>query len=264
MLGCDFHCGFCQNWFTSQALRDPLAADSMDTVQRVTPDQLVTIAHRSGARIIASSYNEPLITAEWAVDVFKAAQKAGLRCVFVSNGNATVEALEYLRPYLSAYKVDLKSMQEKRYREMGSVLQHTLDTIQRAHDLGLWVEVVTLVIPGFNDSVDELWEAARFLVSVSPDIPWHVTAFHPDYKMDNVPPTTVKTLQQAAEIGQEAGLHYVYAGNIPGKVGSLEDTHCPACGSRLVARYGYRIQANRITPKGTCPDCGAAIAGIWN
>lgn len=263
MLGCDFHCGFCQNWLTSQALRDPLAADSIDTVQRVTPEQIVAYARRAGASILASSYNEPLITSEWAVDVFKVAQKAGLRCVFVSNGNATPEALDYLRPYLSAYKVDLKSMQEKRYREMGSVLQHVLDTIQRAHDLGLWVEVVTLVIPGFNDSVDELWEAARFLVSVSPDIPWHVTAFHPEYKMDHVPPTTVKTLQQAAEIGQEAGLRYVYAGNIPGKVGSLEDTHCPACGSRLVARYGYRIQANRITPQGTCPDCGATIAGIW-
>jgi len=263
MLGCDFHCGFCQNWLTSQALRDPLAADSIDTVQRVTPEQIVAYARRAGASILASSYNEPLITSEWAVDVFKVAQKAGLRCVFVSNGNATPEALDYLRPYLSAYKVDLKSMQEKRYREMGSVLQHVLDTIQRAHALGLWVEVVTLVIPGFNDSVDELWEAARFLVSVSPDIPWHVTAFHPEYKMDHVPPTTVNTLQQAAEIGQEAGLRYVYAGNIPGKVGSLEDTHCPACGSRLVARYGYRIQANRITPQGTCPDCGATIAGIW-
>ena len=264
MLGCDFHCSFCQNWLTSQALRDPMAADSIDYIRKVTPEQIVAYGQRVGARIIASSYNEPLITAEWAVAIFKVAQKAGLRCAFVSNGNATPEALAYLRPYLSAYKVDLKSMQEKRYREMGSVLQHTLDTIQRAHDLGLWVEVVTLVIPGFNDSVDELWEAARFLVSVSPDIPWHVTAFHPDYKMDNVPPTTVKMLQQAAEIGQEAGLRYVYAGNIPGRVGSLEDTHCPACGSRLVTRTGYTIRSNRVTPQGTCPDCGAPIAGIWN
>jgi pyruvate formate lyase activating enzyme len=264
MLGCDFHCGFCQNWLTSQALRDPISTESISSIQRVSPEQIVAYARRAGASILASSYNEPLITSEWAVDIFKVAQKAGLRCVFVSNGNATVEALDYLRPYLSAYKVDLKSMQEKRYREMGSVLQHVLDTIRRAHDLGLWVEVVTLVIPGFNDSVDELWDAARFLASVSPDIPWHVTAFHPDYKMEDVPATSVKSLQQAAEIGQEAGLRYVYAGNIPGKVGSLEDTHCPACGSRLVQRYGYRVQANRITPQGTCPDCGARIAGLWH
>ena len=123
--------------------------------------------------------------------------------------------------------------------------------------------MVTLVIPGFNDSPEELWDAARFIVSVSPDIPWHVTGFHPDYKKEDASPTSSQGLQQAAEIGQEAGLHFVYAGNLPGRVGSLENTYCPACNTRLVQRYGYRIQANRITPQGTCPDCGARIAGIW-
>jgi pyruvate formate lyase activating enzyme len=263
MLGCDFHCDFCQNWVSSQALRDPVAGDEQQYIQRITPEQIVAYARRSGARVIASSYNEPLITSEWAMDIFKLAQPAGMRCVYVSNGNATPEVLAALRPYLSGYKIDLKTMQDKHYRECGGVLQNVLDTIQRAHDLGLWVEVVTLVIPGFNDSSEELWEAARFLTSVSPDIPWHVTAFHPDYKKDDALPTPVKTLQRAAEIGQEAGLHYVYAGNIPGRVGSLEDTFCPNCNTRLIQRYGYSIGENRITAAGACPQCGAAIAGVW-
>ena len=189
MLGCDFHCSYCQNWVTSQALRDPEAGSDPEYVQRVSPEQLVKYALKSGAGLIASSYNEPLITSEWAVAIFKQALQAGLRCAFVSNGNATPQALAYLRPYLSAYKVDLKTMRDKQYRTLGGVLQHVLDTIRMAHELGLWVEVVTLVIPGFNDSVEELWDAARFLVSISPDIPWHVTAFHPDYKMTDPPPT---------------------------------------------------------------------------
>ena len=213
--------------------------------------------------MIASSYNEPLITSEWAVDIFKIALQAGLRCVYISNGNATPEVLDYLRPYLTGYKIDLKTMQDKQYRRCGGTLQHVLDSIQRARTLGLWVEVVTLVVPGFNDSPEELWEAARFLVSVSPDIPWHVTAFHPDYKKDDVPPTSARSLQQAAEIGQEAGLHHVYAGNLPGRVGSLEDTYCPKCSTVLVQRLGYSIRDYRITAEGTCPRCGTKIAGVW-
>jgi pyruvate formate lyase activating enzyme len=129
--------------------------------------------------------------------------------------------------------------------------------------MGLWLEVVTLVVPGFNDSVDELWEAARFLSSVSPDIPWHVTAFHSDYKMQAVPNTTAQTLLRAAEIGREAGLHYVYAGNLPGNVNEYETTFCPQCNAALVERSGYRIRAMRITPQGNCPQCGTAVAGVW-
>jgi pyruvate formate lyase activating enzyme len=262
MLGCDFHCAFCQNWLSSQALRDEQAADSIRSIQRITPEQIVAYAQRSHASVIASSYNEPLITSEWAIDIFKKAKQAGMHCVYVSNGNATPEVLEALRPYLTGYKIDLKTMQDKHYRECGGVLQNVLDTIQRAHALGLWVEVVTLVIPGFNDSPDELWEAARFIYAISPDIPWHVTAYHPDYKKIDAPPTPVQTLQQAAEIGQEAGLHYVYAGNIPGRVGSLENTHCPTCSTLLIRRYGYTILQNSIQ-EGKCPQCGAAIAGVW-
>ena len=139
-----------------------------------------------------------------------------MQCVYISNGNATPEVLEYLRPYLVGYKIDLKTMQDHQYRQLGGVLQHVLDSIRLAHQMGLWVEVVTLVVPGFNDSTDELMEMAQFIKSVSNDIPWHVTAFHPDYKMTHPSPTPVSTLIRASEIGQEAGLNYVYAGNIPG------------------------------------------------
>jgi pyruvate formate lyase activating enzyme len=264
MLGCDFHCGYCQNWFTSQALRDPDSEAALNLVRKISPQELVQAARRAKAEVIVSSYNEPLITSEWAVAVFKEAKSAGLACAFVSNGNATSEALEYLRPYLSAYKVDLKSMQAKNYRSLGGVLNHVLDTIQKAHDLGLWVEVVTLIVPGFNDSNEELFETARFLRSVSVDIPWHVTAFHKDYKMTAPENTPSRTLLRAAELGREAGLHYVYAGNLPGRVDEYEDTHCPHCNRTLIRRRGYVIAEYALTAQGACPGCGKQIAGVWS
>ena len=263
MLGCDFHCGYCQNWLTSQALRDPASDRAVNLVRQVSPDQMVEIARHSGASIIASSYNEPLITSEWAVAIFRQARQAGLKCVYISNGNATPEALRYLQPYLSAYKIDLKTMQDKHYRQLGGVLQHVMDSIRLAHELGLWVEVVTLVVPGFNDSSDELMDAARFIRGVSADIPWHVTAFHPDYKMNGPSPTSVNTLIRAAEIGEEAGLRFVYAGNLPGRTKNYENTLCPDCRTLLVERLGYTIRSYHITAQGTCPKCSTAIPGVW-
>ncbi len=263
MLGCDFHCAYCQNHFTSQAMRDPASDMSVNLVQRVSPEKMIELARRSGAKVVASTYNEPLITSEWAVGIFKLAVEAGLKCVYISNGNATPEVLEYLRPYLVGYKIDLKTMQDKQYRKLGGVLQHVLDSIELAHTLGLVVEVVTLVVPGFNDSTEELMDTARYIRSVSPDIPWHVSAFHPDYKMTDPSATPVKTLIRAAEIGQEAGLHYVYAGNVPGRVGEYENTCCPDCGAVLIERYSYVIRDYHLTPQGTCPRCGAQIPGIW-
>lgn len=262
MLGCDFHCNYCQNWVSSQALRDPASETSGNYIQRLSAEQLVQYAVRNRAGVIASSYNEPLITSEWAVAVFRQAKQYDIPCVYISNGNATPEALDYLRPHLVGYKIDLKTMQDKNYRKCGGVLQNVLDTIKRAHELGLWVEVVTLVIPGFNDSPEELWDAARFITSISPEIPWHVTAYHPDYKHD-APPTSIKHLQTAADIGQEAGLRYVYAGNIPGRVGSLEDTFCPKCNTCLVRRQGFTVFDYQVTAQGTCPSCGTLIPGVW-
>jgi pyruvate formate lyase activating enzyme len=263
MLGCDFHCANCQNWVSSQMLRDPAADESIGYLRRISPEQMVQAAKRSGASVIASSYNEPLITSEWAVSIFKLAVEQGIKCVYVSNGNATQEVLDYLHPYLSAYKIDLKTMRDKQYRQLGGVLKNVQDTIRRAHELGLWVEVVTLVIPGFNDSTEELLDAGRFISSVSPDIPWHVTAFHPDYKMTEPYSTPAKTLQRAAEIGQESGLKFVYAGNLPGSLREYENTCCPKCQTLLVERTGYVIHQYRLTDTGSCPSCGTKIPGIW-
>ncbi|MBI2757634.1 MAG: AmmeMemoRadiSam system radical SAM enzyme [Chloroflexi bacterium] len=263
MLGCDFHCGYCQNWLTSQALRDPASDEAVNFIRKVSPPDMIKMAHRSNASVLVSSYNEPLITSEWAVSIFKEAKTAGLMCAYVSNGNNTPEVMEYIRPYISAYKVDLKCMQEKNYHKLGGVLKNTLDGIKRAHELGLWVEIVTLTIPGFNDSTEELWDAARFIAGVSKDIPWHVTAFHKDYKMTQTDNTPARTLLRAAEIGREAGLRYVYAGNLPGRVGEYEDTFCPTCNEVLIKRSGYVILEYRLTASGSCPRCGIKIPGVW-
>ncbi len=261
MLGCDFHCDFCQNWLTSQALRDDAAGLAPELV---TAAELVTTARRHRAQSIASTYNEPLITSEWAVAIFKLARQAGMRTLYVSNGNATPEVLAYLAPWLDGYKIDLKTMHDATYRRIiGGRLQPVLDTIQQAHALGMWVEVVTLVIPDMNDSDDELWDAARFIRSVSADIPWHVTGFYPTYRMTDRGSTPARSLVRAAEIGMEAGLHHVYTGNRPGHSEEWEDTRCPACQATLIERNGYRILHNRLGGDGVCPACGTAIAGIW-
>ncbi len=260
MLGCDLHCANCQNWDISQTLRD---ADARVAPTLISPEKIVAVAERTQARLIASSYNEPLITSEWAVEIFKQAQARGIRGLFVSNGNATREALEFIRPYVIGYKIDLKSMRDKNYRQLGAPLQTILDAIQLVKHMGFWLEIVTLVIPGFNDSSAELMDAAQFIRSVSPEIPWHVTAFHPDYKMTATEYTPATTLVRAAEIGQEAGLQYVYAGNLPGGVKNYENTSCPKCGTILIERFQYRIKHDRLTGSGVCYKCGEKIPGVW-
>lgn len=250
----------CQNWLTSQTLRDPQAGIEPTVI---SAEQMVSLGKRYGAKLVGSSYNEPLITSEWGVEVFKVARQNGLRCVYISNGNTTPEVLAYIRPYVDGYKIDLKTMNDKNYRKLGGVLQNVLDSIQRVHDMGFWTEVVTLIVPGFNDSNQELLDAAQYIRSVSPDIPWHVTAYHQDYNMTDHDNTGASTLIRAAEIGLESGLHYVYAGNLPGRVGQYENTYCPNCNTLLVERYGYHIGQDRLSGSGNCPKCGTAIAGIW-
>ena len=261
MLGCDLHCGYCQNWVTSQALRDP---DAVAPPLDASPELLVRDAVAKGAQIIVSTYNEPLITSEWAVAIFKEARAAGLMTGFVSNGNGTPGVLEYLRPWIDVYKVDLKSFDDRHYRELGGRLQPILDTIQHLHDMDVWLELVTLLIPGFNDSEDELKRLTAFVAGVSPDIPWHVTAFHGDYKMTAPSNTTPRMLHRAAAIGAAAGLRYVYAGNLPGRVGHLEDTQCPQCHEVLIERHGYLIRGYHLTALGDCPSCGLRIPGRWS
>src|SRR5919202_7093484 len=234
MLGCDYHCGYCQNWVTSQALRDPVAGTApMD----VEPSDLVALAKKHGARVVTSTYNEPLITSEWAVEVFKEAKKEGLVCSYVSNGNGTEQVLDYIAPYVELYKVDLKGFSDAHYRDLGGTLQPVLDTIRGLKQRKIWLEIVTLVIPGFNDSNEELTKIAEFLAGVDRDIPWHITAYHQDYKMDNAP-TTASHLLRAYEIGRRAGLRFIYPGNIPGAVGDLESTHCPSCNAVVIGVWG--------------------------
>lgn len=260
MLGCDLHCPYCQNWEISQAGRD---ANSGREATPIAADDIVRVALARGARSVVSTYNEPLITAEWAVDVFRAARAAGLLTAFVSNGNATPEAIEYLRPWLDAFKVDLKGFRAETYRRMGARIEPVLDSMRRIAASGLWLEVVTLVVPGLNDSEEELADMARFVASLGRDVPWHVTAFHPDYRMTDLEATDESGLLRAAAIGRSAGLRYVYAGNRPGRVGRLEDTACPGCGEWLVERRGFRVRTADGFGPGICPGCGSRIPGIW-
>jgi pyruvate formate lyase activating enzyme len=261
MLGCDLHCSYCQNWVTSQALRDP---NAISPPLEASPELLVQDAITQGAKVMVSTYNEPLITSEWAVAVFRQARQAGLLTAFVSNGNGTPQVLDYLRPWIDLYKVDLKSFDDRHYRQLGGRLQPILDTIRGLHQMGVWLEIVTLLIPGFNDSDDELRNLTAFVASVSPDIPWHITAFHQDYKMTSPDDTRPADLLRAATIGHDAGLRFVYAGNLPGYVGDLEDTRCHRCGELLIRRFGYAIEDYKLTPEGTCPACQAIIPGRWS
>jgi pyruvate formate lyase activating enzyme len=259
MLGCDLHCGYCQNWVSSQVLRDEQATTQPNFTD---PAHVVKIAQRYGAPVMVSTYNEPLITADWAVEIFKQAKAAGIVCGFVSNGNATPEVLEFIRPYVDLYKIDLKGFDDKHYRELGGVLDNVLDSIKRVHQMGFWMEIVTLLVPGFNDGDDEMKGIADFLAGVSVDIPWHITAFHPDYKMLDQGRTPIETLLKAYDFGKAAGLRYVYPGNAHGAVGDREDTLCPQCAATLIRRTGFTVRENRM--KGPdCPDCGTRIAGVW-
>ncbi len=260
MLGCNFHCAYCQNWVTSQTLRD---SRSYAPPQPVPADRIIQFALAEGAGTVVSTYNEPLITAEWSAAVFRQAKASGLKTGFVSNGYGTPEALQYLQPCIDLFKVDLKSFDDKHYREFGGKLQPVLETIRTLHEMGIWVEVVTLLVPGYNDSREELMKLTEFLAGVSPDIPWHVTAFHADYKMTDPDNTSPEDLIKAAAIGKENGLRYVYAGNLPGKAGHSESTFCPGCGRLLVERYGYRILKNTLNSDGLCPFCAQRIPGRW-
>ncbi|MGP0629094.1 AmmeMemoRadiSam system radical SAM enzyme [Nitrospina sp. 32_T5] len=260
MLGCDFRCAYCQNWFTSQTLRDDRATQNY---RPTTPREICDLAIRHGSKTIVSTYNEPLITSEWAVEVFREARSRGLVTGYVSNGHGTPEVLEYVRPWLDLFKIDLKCFDEKKYKLLGGNFQEVLDTIRQVHEMGFWLEIVTLVIPGYNDSDEELNGIAEFLADVSLDIPWHVTAFHPDYKMGDTGATPVVTLDRARHIGLSKGLRFVYSGNRPGEVGDSENTFCPGCRSTLIERRGFRVICNRLGEQGACPDCGEKIPGRW-
>jgi pyruvate formate lyase activating enzyme len=257
-VGCSFHCRFCQNWAIAQWPREragPVPGEP------ASPRAMVAAARALGCATIAYTYTEPTIFVELALATGRLAVEAGLRNVFVTNGYMTAEALALIAPVLHGANVDLKSFSDRYYRKVcGATLGPVLETIQRMRERSIWVEVTTLVIPGLNDSEEELTALARWLVSVDRDMPWHVSAFYPAYKMTDVPPTPVETLHRAAQIGREAGLRYVYSGNVPGD--PLENTACPECGRWLLRRRGFTVTENHLA-NGRCPVCKKAIAGVW-
>jgi pyruvate formate lyase activating enzyme len=257
-VGCNFKCSFCQNYDLSQVSK----GKNREIFGRaVTPGEVVALAKKSGSETIAFTYSEPTIFYEYAFDCAKLAAEEGIRGVFVSNGFICEEPLRAIRPYVHGYNVDLKSFNPVYYQKVvGARIEPVLESIKLIKELGFWLEVTTLVVPTQNDSDEELTQIAEFIASVGTDIPWHVSAFHPDYKMNDLPRTSVASLRRAREIGAAAGLQYVYSGNIPGDDG--ESTYCPGCKTRLIHRIGFRVLANQLRD-GKCPDCGQAIAGVW-
>lgn len=257
MLGCNFHCPYCQNWITSQALKDERA---YLYYEKIKAEEIIEIAISRKSKSVISSYNEPLITTEWAREIFRLAKEKGLLTGYVSNGYVTDETLDYLEEVLDLFKVDLKSFRNKNYRILGAILDKVLDGIIKIHKKGLWIEIVTLLVPNYNDSEEELRDIAKFIYSLSPNIPWHVTAFHPDYKMNDRERTSLRKILRAREIGLEEGLKFVYGGNV--RIPEVENTYCPECGELLIEREIFFVTQNKLK-KGKCFKCETEIPGIW-
>ena len=258
--GCNFKCLYCQNWTLSQAYREGL-----DTSFHfdLPPQKAVSLAESYGAKIIAYTYNEPIIFYEYARDIGMLAKERGIKNVFVTSGYETEEAWKSLRKFLDAANIDLKAFSDSFYKKYtGTRLEPVLNSIKTAKRLGIWVEVTTLLIPGLNDSEEELREAAKFLKSIDREMPWHLTAFHPDYKLTDVPPTTLEKLLWARSIAVEEGLKYVYIGNVPSE---YESTYCPNCGTLLIKRDIFKVEITKDfdVEKGACRKCGQRIKGVW-
>ena len=255
-IGCNFRCDHCQNFDISQY---PKEHD--DIVGRdATPESIVESAQRSGCSNISYTYTEPTIFFEFAYDCAKLAHEKGIKNVFVSNGYTSPEATRVIAPYLDGNNIDLKG-DDNFYKELCKTkLKPVKETIRLMKELGVWVEVTTLIIPDYNDSEGQLRDIAEFIKSVDPSIPWHVSQFYPTYKLTDKPRTPLETLKKAREIGVKTGLKYVYEGNVPGKGG--ENTYCPHCHETLIKRFGFSILENRMKD-GKCSKCGHHIEGVW-
>ena len=256
--GCNFTCLHCQNASISQVRG---SEDPARLIHSRSAQEIVENAVKADCSSISYTYVEPTVFFEFAMDCCEAAEARGIKNIFVSNGYMSREATDYLAPLLYGINIDCKSFSDDFYRDVcGARLKPVLNTIERMLAAGVWVEVTTLVIPGLNDSTRELRELAAYLAGLSPYIPWHVSAFYPAYKLTSPPPTPPATLDRARQIGFEAGLKFVYAGNRPGQGG--EDTNCPGCGECLISRYGFRVRTLNIV-NGGCPRCGHDLAGRW-
>jgi pyruvate formate lyase activating enzyme len=255
-VGCNFHCDFCQNYEISQMPRDRKEIRGED----VSPEEVVAMAKKTGCRTIAYTYTEPTIYFEYALDIARLASAEGLKNIFVTNGYMTEEALHAIHPHLHGANVDLKAFGEEFYQKRcGAGLQGVLQSLRVMKTLGVWVEITTLLIPGLNDAEEELRRLAEFIVSLGREIPWHISRFHPTYKMLDRSPTSVRILEKARKIGTETGLRYVYTGNVPGDEG--ENTYCFHCGKLLIDRLGFQIRKNRIF-ENRCYNCQTTIDGV--
>jgi len=258
-VGCNFRCKFCQNADIAQMPSDHKGLIMGDNV---TPQAVVAATAKSGCRSISFTYTEPTVFFEFAHDTARIAHERGIRNVFVTNGYMTAEALEMINPYLDAANVDLKSFRDRYYKDLcGARLKHVQETLRRMKTLGIFVEVTTLIVTGLNDDSAELEDLAAFIAhDLGTDTPWHISRFHPTYQLTDRRATPVKTLTRAREIGLQAGLKYVYTGNVPGNTG--ENTFCPGCGEMVIERWGFQVGKMRIKD-GRCTLCGAGIEGVW-
>ncbi len=255
-VGCNFKCLFCQNADISQMPHD------QDRImgQYLSSEEIVNEASSHGCRSISYTYTEPTIYFEYAYDTAKRASKRDIKNIFVSNGYMTKEALDFIAPYLDGANIDLKSFRDEFYKKFCKArISFVLDTIKNMKEKGIWIEVTTLIIPGLNDSEEELRDIAKFLYSIDPAIPWHVSRFQPTYRLLDRPPTPPSTLKKARDIGLSEGLYYVYTGNIPGDEG--ENTFCHNCNHLLIERFGFSIMTNNLT-NGKCPNCGTRMYGV--
>jgi pyruvate formate lyase activating enzyme len=255
-VGCNFSCLFCQNADIAQMPRESKRIMG----EEFPPEQVVLAARQRGCRSIAYTYTEPTIFFEYAYETAKLAHGSGMKNIFVSNGYMTPEALDLINSYLDAANVDLKSFSDDFYKEQcGAKLAPVLDSLKKLKNMGVWLEITTLVIPTVNDSDQELTKIAQFIMELGPETPWHVSRFHPSYRLRNVSSTPVATLKRAREIGLQVGLHYVYTGNVPGD--QAEKTLCHHCGRLLIDRFGFATGHYDIS-KGNCPDCQTPVAGV--
>ncbi len=261
-VGCNFSCKFCQNFDISQY---PKEHEHQIFGRELSPKQIVELAKEYECASVSYTYNEPIVFFEYTYDTARLVHEAGLKNIYVTSGYETHKAIDELTPYLDGMNIDIKGFTDSFYKEIcGARLKPVLDTIKYAHKKGIWIETTTLLIPGHNDSDDEIRDIAKFQVDLDPAMPWHVSAFHPMYKMTDVPPTPSYTLRRAYEIGKEEGLKYVYVGNIDDE--EHESTYCPSCNKRVIDRHGTIGQyvTNLLDKNGVCPYCGYRLEGVWS
>jgi pyruvate formate lyase activating enzyme len=256
-VGCNFNCDFCQNHEISQMPRSTLMIMGEDTA----PEVIVERSQKNACKTISYTYTEPTVYLETVLETAKIACRKGLKNVLVTNGFMTAEAIEIMAPYLAAANVDLKSFRDEFYKKQcGAALHPVLDSLKKMKELGIWIEITTLLIPGLNDSLEELKDIAAFIFSLGSETPWHISRFHPQFKMLQIPSTPIASLHLACRIGKEAGLKYVYSGNVPGDEG--ENTYCSNCKKLLINRYSYRIIDNLLSGN-ACPHCGNKLEGLF-